>query len=190
MLEVKFTTFPTLQTPRLLLREILPSDAEAIFKMRSDERVMRYIGKSPMKDIGEAKELIETYRKAYEQNEAVNWAICLREQPEWQIGTLGFWRMDKVNHRCEIGYTLQYDYWRQGIMSEAITAPWNTVSKSWIFTALKPIPILRTKVLEAFWKNLGLFRRPIFVKTSTSKGSFWIHGFIQKSIHTIPSSPK
>ncbi len=122
MLEVKFTSFPTLQTTRLLLREILPSDAEAIFKMRSDERVMRYIGKSHMKDIGEATEMIETYRKAYEQNEAVNWAICLREQPEWQIGTLGFWRMDKVNHRCEIGYTLQYDYWRQGIMSEAITA--------------------------------------------------------------------
>ena len=122
MLTVQFTHFPILQTPRLLLRQITPEDAPAIFKMRSNEQVMRYIGKLPMQDISEAKELIETYQKAYEQNEAVNWAICLHDQPEWQIGTVGFWRMDKANHRCEIGYTLQYDYWRQGIMSEAIAA--------------------------------------------------------------------
>ncbi|MBC7776709.1 MAG: GNAT family N-acetyltransferase [Phycisphaerae bacterium] len=122
MLTVQFTQFPTLQTSRLLLREMTLDDAPAIFKMRSDERVMHYIGKLPMQDIGEARELIETYQKAYQQNEAVNWAICLREQPEWQIGTVGFWKMDKVNHRTEIGYTLQYDYWRQGIMSEAIMA--------------------------------------------------------------------
>jgi len=122
MLTVSFTHFPILQTPRLLLREILPTDAEAVFKMRSDERVMRYIGKAPQKDISEAEHQIEDYQQTYEQNEAVNWAICLLEQPDQLIGTLGFWRMDKVNHRCEIGYTLQYDYWRQGIMSEAITA--------------------------------------------------------------------
>lgn len=122
MLEVTFSHFPTLQTPRLLLREIVPSDAPAIFKMRSDERVMRHIGKRPMQAIEEAMELIETYRKNYEQNESVNWAICLRENPEVQIGTIAFWKMDKVNHRTEIGYTLQYDYWRKGIMFEAIGA--------------------------------------------------------------------
>jgi len=122
MLNIQFTHFPTLQTPRLLLREITLSDAPAIFKMRSDERVMRYIGQPLQKDVGEAQQMIETYQRAHEQNEAVNWAICLREQPQWQIGTLGFWKMDKVNHRCEIGYTLLYDHWRQGIMSEAIEA--------------------------------------------------------------------
>lgn len=122
MLTVSFAHFPTLHTPRLLLREITQEDAAAVFNMRSDERVMRYIGKLPMKDIGEASELIASYQKAYEQNEAVNWAICLHERPEWQIGTIGFWKMDKVNHRTEIGYTLQYEHWRKGIMDEALTA--------------------------------------------------------------------
>ncbi len=122
MLTISFTHFPTLQTPRLLLREIIPDDAPAIFKMRSDERVMRYIGRPPQTVISEAEQLIETYRQNYEQNEAINWAICLREQPGQQIGTIGFWKMDKVNHRVEIGYTLQYDYWRQGIMHEAMEA--------------------------------------------------------------------
>ena len=122
MLEVQFTHFPTLQTPRLQLREITPNDAPAIFKLRSDERVMRYIGKPPQKDISEAHQMVETYQQAYKQNEAVNWAICLLERPEWLTGVLGFWKMDKINHRTEIGYTLHADYWRQGIMDEAMTA--------------------------------------------------------------------
>lgn len=122
MLEVNFTHFPTLQTPRLHLREITPEDAAAIFKMRSDERVMRYIGRPPQKDLSEAQQLVETYRQTFASNEALNWAICLTEQPDTLIGTIGFWKMDKVNHRTEIGYTLQYDYWRKGIMDEAMAA--------------------------------------------------------------------
>jgi ribosomal-protein-alanine N-acetyltransferase len=122
MLEVAFSEFPALHTPRLLLREVLPSDAPAIFKMRSDERVMRYIGRPLQKDISEAAQQIENYIQTYQQNEAINWAICLLEQPDELIGTIGFWKMDKVNHRTEIGYTLQYDYWRKGIMFEAIGA--------------------------------------------------------------------
>jgi ribosomal-protein-alanine N-acetyltransferase len=121
MLTIQFTQFPILQTPRLLLREVVLTDAPAVFKMRSDPRVMQYIGKLPQKDISEAELQIKDYQDAYQQNEAVNWAICLQEQPEQLIGTIGFWRMDKVNHRVEIGYTLQYDYWRKGIMDEAMT---------------------------------------------------------------------
>lgn len=122
MLEVNFSDFPVLDTPRLQLREITLSDAPAVFKIRSDERVMQYIGKPPQKDIREAEQQIQNYLDTYQQNEAINWAICLREKPDQLIGTVGFWKMDKVNHRTEIGYTLQYDYWRQGIMTEAITA--------------------------------------------------------------------
>mgnify|MGYP000193048442 CR=1 FL=1 len=122
MLNIQFTQFPTLQTPRLQLRDITPEDAPAIFKMRSDERVMRYIGKPPQKDISEAQQHVEVFQQAFQQNEAVNWAICLRERPDWLIGIVGFWKMDKANHRTELGYTLQYEHWRKGIMYEAIEA--------------------------------------------------------------------
>jgi len=121
MLTIHFTTFPTLQTPRLTLREVTPDDAAVVFKMRSDERVMRYIGRPLQTDISEAAQLIEVYREGFAQNEGVTWAICLREQPTL-IGTITFWKMDKVNHRAEIGYSLNADYWRRGIMDEAMIA--------------------------------------------------------------------
>ena len=121
MLTIHFTTFPTLTTPRLLLREVTPDDAAAIFKLRSDERVMRYLGRPLHTDISETVQLIAAYRAGFAQNEGVTWAICLHEQPAL-IGTITFWKMDKVNHRAEIGYSLSADYWRQGIMDEAMTA--------------------------------------------------------------------
>lgn len=121
MLTVVFDTFPVLQTHRLLLREVTKDDAAALFAMRSDERVMRYIGRPPQKDISEAELLIEQYTENFAKNEAINWAVTLHGQPQL-IGTIGFWRMDKVNHRTEIGYTLNANYWRQGIMDEAMTA--------------------------------------------------------------------
>src|SRR5690348_17934717 len=40
-----FSTVPTLTTRRLRLREIRPTDAEAIFATSSDEEAMRYIGR-------------------------------------------------------------------------------------------------------------------------------------------------
>jgi len=122
MLSIQFTHFPTLHTPRLLLREVVPADAGAMFKMRSDARVMRYIGKLPMQDIIEAEQMIGEYVYGFAQNEALNWAICLREVPDTLIGTIGFWKLDKAHHRAEIGYTLQYEHWRKGIMDEAMDA--------------------------------------------------------------------
>lgn len=121
MLTIHFPSFPTLQTPRLLLREVVPDDAAAVFKLRTDERVMRYLGRPLHTDISQSAQLIEAYREGFAQNEGVTWAICLREQPEF-IGSITFWKIDKVNHRAEIGYTLSADYWRQGIMDEAMTA--------------------------------------------------------------------
>jgi ribosomal-protein-alanine N-acetyltransferase len=121
MLSISFTSFPTLHTPRLNLREIVPDDAEALFEMRSDERAMRYIGRPLQKEVSEAEELIDKIRQFFAQNEAVMWGISLRGQPRL-IGNVGFWKMDKENHRTEIGYMLHPDYWGQGIMDEAMTA--------------------------------------------------------------------
>ena len=121
MLSISFSSFPTLHTPRLLLREMTPDDAEALFEMRTDERVIRYLARPVQKDIRESVELIEKIQNSYAQNEAVSWAICLRGQSK-MIGDIAFWKMDKANHRTEIGYMLHPDYWRQGIMDEAMTA--------------------------------------------------------------------
>lgn len=121
MLSISFTSFPVLHTPRLLLREMTADDAESLFQLRSDERAMRYIGRPLQKNVSEAVEFIEKIRANFAQNEAVAWGISFQGQPKL-LGNISFWKMDKENHRTEIGYMLHPDYWGQGIMDEAMTA--------------------------------------------------------------------
>ncbi len=172
MLIIQFSQFPTLQTHRLLLREVTLADAPAIFNMRSDERVMRYIGRPPQKDISEAMKLIEAYQQGYAQNESINWAICLQEQPAVQIGTIGFWKMDKVNHRAEIGYTLSADYWRQGIMDEALTAAIEYCFKVLDFHSIEANTAPENEASGRILEKHGFVQEAYFRENFFSEGTF------------------
>lgn len=54
-------SFPTLRTQRLHLRELVASDAPAVFAIHSDADSMRWFGSDPMTDLSQAQALIETF---------------------------------------------------------------------------------------------------------------------------------
>ncbi len=45
MLELDFSPFPIIGTDRLILRELTMDDVPAVFAIRSDPRVMQFIGR-------------------------------------------------------------------------------------------------------------------------------------------------
>ena len=55
------TEFPKLDTPRLVLREIVPADAPAILRMYHDASHMRWLGADPVSNLAEAALLIKAY---------------------------------------------------------------------------------------------------------------------------------
>jgi ribosomal-protein-alanine N-acetyltransferase len=114
--------FPILQTERLSLREIQPTDAQAVFDSFSQARVTKYINRGPMQSIQEAAELVEIRTSLFKRGIGIRWAITKIEDPAKYIGSCGCYKMDKSNHSMEIGYDLCPDYWRQGIMTEAVKA--------------------------------------------------------------------
>jgi ribosomal-protein-alanine N-acetyltransferase len=122
MLEPNFSPFPELTTTRLLLRRITNEDAEAILAMRSLDATMQYIDREKMQTIEEALDLVKVINDSLENNNGINWAITLKDEPGLLIGTIGFWRMIKPHYRAEIGYMLHPDHWNKGLMKEAIRA--------------------------------------------------------------------
>ena len=120
MLELNFNPFPQLNTQRLVLRRIEQADAPAFFMLRSDDAVLRYLGKEPQKSISEAEEMIRQFEKNILENENLMWGIVLKEHPATLIGTICLWNFVRENYRAEIGYILNPAYWRRGIMKEAI----------------------------------------------------------------------
>ena len=120
MLEPKFQPFPVLKTKRLLLRQMTLDDAPEIFVLRSNEDVLRFVGKEPATTIGEAIDFITLINDNIATNQAIQWGIALQEQPAKLIGNICFWNIQREHYRAEIGYTLHPDHWRKGLMKEAI----------------------------------------------------------------------
>jgi len=120
MLQLNFKPFPELETQRLRLRKVKKEDADELFFLRSDEAVLRYLGKAPARSMKEIKEFLRSVRKSMEANDSVLWGIALKEFPSKLIGTICFWNIQKHNYRSEIGYVLNPQHWHKGIMKETI----------------------------------------------------------------------
>ncbi len=69
--DAAFTHFPTLTTNRLLLRYILPGDAEALFGILSDAEAMEFYGNEPHQSLDDTRELIRQIQARYAQREAL-----------------------------------------------------------------------------------------------------------------------
>ncbi|MBN2281770.1 MAG: GNAT family N-acetyltransferase [Candidatus Marinimicrobia bacterium] len=115
--EEVFVSFPNFETQRLLLRRFRLSDAERLFEIRSNFRVMRYMDTFPEPNIQAIRHKIQEMNLAFDLKLGLNWAI-MDKQSDKMIGYFGIWRIEWDNCRGEIGYSLDPDYWGNGYMSE------------------------------------------------------------------------
>jgi ribosomal-protein-alanine N-acetyltransferase len=116
-----FSTFPLLGTERLSLREIVPTDAAAIFAIRGDYEVTKFNSGAAYTHITQAQQLISGMAESYEAREELRWGITLKPDTT-VIGMVGFNYWNRSDHRGSIGFDLNRAHWRKGIMREAVTA--------------------------------------------------------------------
>ncbi len=126
--ESVFENLPVLETDRLHLRPVRDGDLEALFAIRSDPEMMRYIGRPLMKDRTEAGALLALIRREYEAGTGIKWAITFRDRDE-MIGNMMFRGISREHFSGEIGYMLHRDFWRKGIMREAAAREWKNPNK-------------------------------------------------------------
>jgi [ribosomal protein S5]-alanine N-acetyltransferase len=111
-----------LETKRLILRELLPTDDIGMFELDSNPEVHRFVGKKPVKHIDESRLMIENIRKQYTVNGIGRWAVILKETNEF-IGWSGIKLItDTINNHqnfYEIGYRFIQKHWGKGYATEA-----------------------------------------------------------------------
>lgn len=122
MLALNFHPFPDLKTPRLLLRRVDKNDAEQIIALRGDAENMKYIPRPLVTNIEQALEHFAMIDAKIANNEGINWAITLKENPEKLLGIIGHYRIQPEHYRSEIGYMLVPEFHGNGIIPEAIHA--------------------------------------------------------------------
>lgn len=119
----------TLATPRLLLRELVPADEDAIFRMLSDPEAMRYFPSTY--DREGARAWIARNQQRYADAGHGLWAVTLRESGE-VLGDCGVvWQQVDGAREAEVGYHFLRDHWGHGYASEAARA-----CRDWAFRHL------------------------------------------------------
>jgi methylmalonyl-CoA/ethylmalonyl-CoA epimerase len=114
--------FPILETPRLLLRQFQPADIPAVFEMYTHPELTRWLEHEPMTSLAEAEQRVRARKGLFERGMGCRWAITFKNRPEDLIGSCGYFSVRISTHTYEMGYDLHPDYWRQGLMTEALTA--------------------------------------------------------------------
>lgn len=169
MLILNLNPFPILETNRLILRQISKADANEIFILRSDTRVMQYILRPIAKTSEDALQLIQIITDTETNGNGITWAITLRESLQL-IGTIGFWQLKKEHYRAEIGYLLSPDFQRKGIMQEALSVVINY-----------GLEVIKLHTIEANVdpgnaSSISLLERNKFVKEGYFKENYFFEG--------------
>jgi len=134
------------ETPRLILRELVPSDAEAFYEMDSNIEVHKYLGNNPIKTIDQASEAIFNVRQQYIENKIGRWAAIEKSTGDF-IGWSGL-KLVKENWNnhlnfYDVGYRLNPKYWGKGYATESAMA-----AIEFGFTKLDLVEIIGTANIE------------------------------------------
>lgn len=108
----------SIQTPRLLLRRFLLTDADDVYAYARDPKWRRFLSTVP-----------EPYERRHaDEFVASNVLNEWRTRPQWAIehegrmvGTVALW-VARGHGRAEFGYTLARWLWGRGLMTEAVSA--------------------------------------------------------------------
>ncbi len=171
-LEDLFENIPTLKTERLVLKQIDLSDAPALFSIKSDAEGTSKYGREPHKNLEETKRWVKQLITNFKEKESLAWSIHLQDTDE-AIGLVTLWNLDPESFVGELGYELHRNYWRRGIMFDALKAVIDWLMRETPLNRIEACPIKENipsvKMLEKLgFKYEGNLRERIYFH-----GRFW-----------------
>ena len=109
-----------LETERLALRELLPSDLDFVAAMLGDPETMRFYPRAYTRE--QSAEWIDRQRRRYAADGHGLWLVTLRENGE-PVGQVGLVRQHVDGaFEDEVGYLIARRHWRHGFAAEAALA--------------------------------------------------------------------
>jgi ribosomal-protein-alanine N-acetyltransferase len=113
------SSFPTIVTQRLRLRQFEPRDDAGLHACLGDERLVRYWDCALSENIQESRRWVRILAKTTTPSVSVAWAVADAKTDEC-IGMVNYHHREARNRKLEIGYILDASYHGRGLMSEAV----------------------------------------------------------------------
>lgn len=123
MIIMKHCGTQTIETARLILRKFEMADADAMFhNWASDPEVTKFLTWPTHPSVEVTKFVLGDWVKSYESSSYYQWAIVLKENGSEPIGSIAVVHMDDAVDMVHVGYCIGRNWWRKGIMTEALNA--------------------------------------------------------------------
>ena len=173
---------PILQTPRLRLRPFEAGDADALFALQSDARVLRYWDSPPWTDRSRADDFIVACRAMEEDGSGARFAIETQADSAF-IGWCTMFRWNPRYRSLGIGYCFVESAWGRGYATEATRAmlqwAFDTLDLNRVDADLDTRNGASAKVLEKLgFQREGLKREDCIVSGEVSDS--WIYGLLRR----------
>lgn len=105
-----------IETPRLLLREFTPDDAEQMYQLNLDPEVIRYTGDGPFASAAGARDFLSRY-DVYQRYGMGRLAVLRREDEQW-LGWCGL-KYHPDQEVVDLGFRFFRRFWGQGYATES-----------------------------------------------------------------------
>lgn len=117
-----------IQTQRLILRELLPTDDLGMFELDRDPDVHLYLGNKPVTKLQQSRDIIVSVRQQYIDIGIGRWAVTEKATGNF-IGWSGLKLVTDTcnNHTSfyDVGYRFIKRYWGKGYATESAAAALN-----------------------------------------------------------------
>lgn len=122
---VKIIKTPILETKRLLLRPRTLEDSDILQKYFNNWNIIKHLNENipwPYPENGSHLHFTENVLPRIKAGTAMMWSICLKENTAHPIGLIEYRLKCEAHHDGDRGFWLAEPYWRQNLMTEAVSA--------------------------------------------------------------------
>ena len=173
---------PTLETARLLLRPFTDADADAIFALHTNARVLRYWDAPPWKEPARAQHFIARCRQIEQEGSGARLAIEHATGRAF-IGWCGVVNWNPDYRSATLGFCLDDAAWGQGFATEAAGA-----LLRWAFDALDLHRVqaetdTRNTASSRVLEKLGFVREGTLRENCVVDGDVsdsWVYGLLRR----------
>ena len=164
-----------LETERLILRRLVKKDVDAIYAMRSDAELMRFIREPQNRD--ESAGWVKLVSSRW-MTEKIGFCAMIEKSTGKFIGWCGLWKL-KETGEVEIGYAVAKGSWGKGYATEAaikfLAYAFERLQPEKVVAVARPENAASRRVMEKLGMNFvgtGAFYNQILVQYAITKEEY------------------
>jgi RimJ/RimL family protein N-acetyltransferase len=181
---------PTLHTDRLRLRPFDEADADDLFALHSDGRVLRYWDSPPWTDRGRADRFLAACRQMAAEGTGARLAVE-RVLDGTFIGWCGVTRWDPDHRSASLGYCFNEAAWGHGYATETARALLHWAYGAWDLNRVQAEADTRNVASARVLEKLGFVREGTLREDCVVRGEVsdsWVYGLLRREWRP-PSEP-